>query len=132
MTTATQTDDNIEVPVIEIADGWTVDEVRTEEDCDDAFALLTEAITSIEYRMEKLREEGASVTSQAYRKAKAALRWKKAAMQAVQNKRGQIKRQAKQSQQVSRERILLDEIKATSPDAFFAAVSSLAARGIEA
>lgn len=132
MTNTTQADSNIEVPVIEIAEGWTIDEVLTEDDCDDAFALLTEAITSIEYRMERLREEGASVTSSAYRKAKAALRWKKAAMQAVQNRRGQIKRQARQAQQVSRDRILLNEIRSISPDVFRQAVKSLADRGIQA
>lgn len=130
--TTTQNDATLDVPIIEIAEGWTVEDLETQDDCDDAFAVLTEAIASIEYRMERLREEGASVTSPAYRKAKAALRWKKAGLQAVQTKRAKISREARAQKQASRDRILLDEIRALSPDAFYQAISSLAARGIQA
>ena len=87
----------IDVPVIEITDGWTVDDIQTEDDCDDAHAVLTAICASIEARMDDLSIAGLEVSVD-YKKAKAALRWKKAALAVVQNKRGRLIRAAKLEQ----------------------------------
>lgn len=83
--------DDIRVPVIEICNGWTVDELQTEDDCDDAFAVLTALIVSIEARMDDLAIAGNECSAE-HKHAKKALRWKKAAMAVVNNKRGKINR----------------------------------------
>lgn len=84
--------EEIQVPIIEITDGWTVDEIETEDDCDDAFAVLTALVVSIEDRMDRLEEAGNGLTPE-YRHAKRALRWKKAALSVVNTKRGRIRRE---------------------------------------
>ncbi len=80
-----------EIPIIFITDTWTVDDIKTEDDCDDAHALLTAVIVSIEAHMDDLEIKGQSVSVE-YKRAKMALRWKKAAMAVVNVKRGQINR----------------------------------------
>ncbi|WP_299949114.1 hypothetical protein [uncultured Ruegeria sp.] len=90
--------DDIEIPIIEINDGWTVDDVITENDCDDAFALLTSIVAAIEERMDILDAQGEKQSIQ-YIKAKAALRYKRAALNIVNIKRGRLKRQQKLDEQ---------------------------------
>lgn len=82
---------DVDVPLIEISDGWTVEDLRTQDDCDDAFAVLTGVICSIEAQIEKAQEDGRD-SGEWYRRLKGALRWKKAALSVVQTKRGQISR----------------------------------------
>ncbi|MEO1108300.1 MAG: hypothetical protein AAFX90_10290 [Pseudomonadota bacterium] len=84
--------DTIEIPIIEICDGWTVDDIETEDDCDDAFALLTKIVAGIETKMDILEAQDQKLTA-GYIKAKAALRYKKAALAIVNTKRGRLKRQ---------------------------------------
>ena len=83
--------DDIQVPIIYITGDWTVDQIETEDDCDDAHAVLTALIVSIEARMDDLEIQGRGV-SEEYKRAKISLRWKKAAMQVVNLKRGKINR----------------------------------------
>ena len=45
---------DIHVPIIEITDGWTVDEIQNEDDCDDAFAVLTAIIVNIELLLDNV------------------------------------------------------------------------------
>lgn len=85
--------DDIQVPIIYITDGWSVDDIETEDDCDDAHAVLTALIASIEARMDDLEIQGRAI-SEDYKRAKISLRWKKAAMQVVNLKRGKINRAA--------------------------------------
>lgn len=87
--------DEIQVPVIMITDDWSVDDIETEDDCDDAFAILTAQTARIEEKMDRLESENQKF-SEDYRKTKAALRWKKAALQVISTKRGRINR-AKQA-----------------------------------
>ncbi len=94
---ASKTDDT--VPVIYITKDWTIDDIKTMEDCDDAFAVLTEQIVGIETRVAALKEAGGDKV--ALTRALAALRWKRAAQQAVQNRRGEIKRARKQQNVVA-------------------------------
>ena len=117
--------DDITVPVIEITKGWTVDDIETEDDCDDAFAVLTGLVAAIELRIDEMAAIG-ETGAVAYRRAKAALRWKKAALQIVQTKRGKINRIKRAEVEASRDRRLLETIRAMSPDAFYRAVEALA------
>lgn len=109
--------DEIEVPVIEICDGWTVDDIQTEDDCDDAFAVLTALVVSIEARMDDLAMSGEEM-SVGYKRAKAALRWKKAALSVINIKRGKIKRQVKDETEKDRSERLIRYIAAMHNDVF--------------
>ncbi|WP_226782716.1 hypothetical protein [Oceaniglobus trochenteri] len=109
--------DEIEIPIVEIAPGWTVDDIRTEDDCDDAFAYLCKAVTAIETRLEEMEEFGCADARLKIR-TRSALRWKKAALTIVQTKRGQINRRRKEELHASRQRRLIDTIRDTEPEAF--------------
>ena len=92
---------------IQIDDGWTIGDLETLTDCDEAFAVLTAAVASIEGQLE--------LAGVAYQhdpvwtaRAKAALRWKKAALQAVNTKRSQFSREAKAAQNRAFERAFVD------------------------
>lgn len=82
---------DIEIPEIEITEGWAVKDVLTLEDCEDANAFLVAAVAGIEGWLETEALKPA-VTQDGPRvgKAKAALRFKKAALALVQQKRSGI------------------------------------------
>jgi hypothetical protein len=109
--------DEIEVPVIEICDGWTVDDIETENDCDDAFAVLTALVVSIEARMDDLAIAGKELSVD-YKRAKSALRWKKAALSVVGIKRGKIKRQVSAMEEKDRNDRIIRYIAAMHNDVF--------------
>ncbi|MEN8658304.1 MAG: hypothetical protein ABF313_09720 [Marivita sp.] len=107
--------DEIEVPIVEIVSGWTVDEIETQEDCDDAFCVLTKAIVGIELRISEMEECGQE-GSREHRMAKAALRWKKAALQIINRKYAQIGRREKEKQENGFDRLFVQYVKAHFPD----------------
>jgi hypothetical protein len=121
-------DAGIDIPIVEIGPGWTVDDIKTIDDCDDAFAYLTGAICSIENaisRMEDERDLGSKL-----RQTKGALRWKKAALQIVATRRGKLQRELSRKEQNTRDRELLDIIKRLFPAQFDAAIAHfIAERG---
>jgi hypothetical protein len=82
--------DEIEIPVIEIGPGWTVDEIETLDDCDDAHAYLTGALCAIENRIIEMEE--ICDTGPVYRRLVSARRWKKAGLSVVQTKRAKLNR----------------------------------------
>ena len=110
-----------EIPIIFITEDWPIDDVTTEDDCDDAFAVLTALIVSIEARMDDLEIQGLAVSVE-YKRAKSALRWKKAAMQMVNNKRGQINRVRADAIQTDRRERVMKYFAAMHPDEFRAAI----------
>ncbi len=79
------------VPVVYIdpSDDWTVDDLQTVEDCDEAIAFLTGAISSIEAKLSDLRAEP-ELDRDLYSRTFAARRWKHEAMRLVRIKRGQF------------------------------------------
>lgn len=103
---------DIEIPDIEIDKGWPVSDVQTIQDCDDAFAFLTAAIATIEYSisLENLRP-ASSRRFDWIAKATCALKFKKAAMDIVSQKRGQINRKEHARVQTQRDRMIVDHIK---------------------
>lgn len=107
--------DDIEVPVIEITKGWTVDDLETMEDCDDAFCVLTGIIVSIEAQIAELEYSGAE-KSQPHRAAKAALRWKKAALQIAQRKQATILRRETREKETAHDRSFIEYVYAYFPD----------------
>ena len=110
-------DDFISIPTIIITDDWTVDDIETEDDCDDAFAVLTAICVSIEAKMDDLAMQGKELSVE-HKKAKAALRWKKAALQVVQSKRGKINRKFKQVEQATLDRRIIAYFRAMHPNEF--------------
>jgi MFS superfamily sulfate permease-like transporter len=119
--------DDIEIPILAIGPGWTVDQLQNIDDCDDAFAYLTGAICAIESKIDAAEETG-TTAGIAFRRLKSALRWKKAALQVVATKRGKITRKMRQVEQDSKDRQLLDAIKDMYPKEFFAVVNRLRAK----
>lgn len=85
--------------VIYIEDDWSVDEIETVDDCDEAFEVLVYAIASIEYQldMESIEPSARSDEPTWERRARAALRLKKAAFSIIQYKRGAIERRRKEA-----------------------------------
>ena len=122
--------DDIQVPVIEICNGWTVDEIETFDDCDDAFAVLTGLVASIECRMDELAEQGLELSAE-HRHAKRALRWKKAALSVVNTKRSRLSRKQKESKEESINQRILNFIAAAHPEVMDSAIAHARA-GLEA
>lgn len=116
MTTEPQHLDEIIIPDIEIQDGWPVSEIATIEDCDDAYALLMAAVAEIEYELE-LKDLGvckfADPTWPA--RARRAMKYKRAALQIVGYKRGQIMEARRRDLQMTRDQALLEHVKASLP-----------------
>jgi hypothetical protein len=110
---------------LRVDDGWTVEDLQTCEECDEARLVLTETIARIEEQLleakQKLGATGEYANSDWYRRAKTALRYKKAALQAVQNRRAQIRQTQKGMAQQTRDRMLLDLIREKYPEQFKAA-----------
>jgi hypothetical protein len=112
--------DDIEIPIIEIEPGWAADSVKTDQDCDNAFAYLVSAVAQIEYQIDfedsKLL---AHQNKEWLARAKCALKYKKAALQIVNLRRGRINQEAKRAWQDSKDRRLLEYIRKIVPDATF-------------
>ncbi|MEM1088187.1 MAG: hypothetical protein AAGH90_10680 [Pseudomonadota bacterium] len=114
---------DISIPVIEICEGWTVEDLLTEDDCDDAFAFLIATCAKIEGRLEALERADEKGTSE-YIRAKSALRFKKAALQIVQTTRGRLNRARRAEDNQRADRVMLDFIRQRHPDAFSEAVQA--------
>lgn len=123
---------NIDDIWVDGRENWTVGDLKTIEDCAAAMATLTAAIVAVEGQLSVARAlatEGQYSDRVWFAKAKAALRWKKAGLQAVQLRRGQINRAEKLQINQQRDRLLLQEIKDGLPkEQFYQFVRSIAAR----
>ena len=115
--------EEIEIPVLEIAGEWTVDDLRTEDDCDDAYAYLVSAVASIEYQLDMYaiapaeHQIGRNDPTWAPR-ARAALRMKRAALQVVQNTRGRLDRKRRAAEQDSLRQEFMDIVRDSDPARF--------------
>ena len=116
---------DIIVPVVEICDGWTVDDVKSLDDCDDAFSYLTGAIVAIEGRISAIHSGMADNDAATLGRLKAALRWKKAAIQIVQNKRGKFAREERRFSSHSYDSKLLKLLLERYPNEFKECVALL-------
>lgn len=110
---------DIEIPIIEITKDWTVDDIQTLDDCDDAHAYLTGAVCSIEDKIDAAIELGTDL-GVGFRKLKRALRWKKAALNVVQTKRGKITRALKKAENLKHDERLINRMRDMFPKEFAA------------
>lgn len=113
--------DDIAIPDIEITPGWAVSDLKTEEDCDDAFAYLMAAVAEIEYQLE-LHDVGVSPipqTAQWAANARRALKYKRAALQILNTTRKRLSEEEKRQQRERFERQLLDHIRGSVGDQEF-------------
>ncbi|WLB14791.1 hypothetical protein QIH87_50130 (plasmid) [Bradyrhizobium elkanii] len=112
--------DDIQIPDIEITEGWAAKDVHSPADCDDAFAYLMSAIAQIEFQIDIELTKPKSVQDQVWTaRARCALKYKRAALQIVQQRRGYIAEADKRSRQEARDRKLLEYIRAVVPDRQF-------------
>lgn len=74
---------------IRITDSWFLDEISTLEECERAYAEITVQIVGLEIRIAD--PAAYDVSDAKLLRLHAALRFKKAALQGVQNKRGEIR-----------------------------------------
>lgn len=111
---------DIEIPDIEIDRGWPVSDVKTLEDCDDAFSFLMSACASIEYAIDmELLKPPHQRRGDWTARAKCALKYKKAALQIINQKRGGISTKESIAVQNQRDRLLLEYIRQRVPDEQF-------------
>lgn len=111
---------DIEIPVIEITEGWAAEDCKTIDQCNDAFAYLMAAVASIEFQidMENLKPKGEQ-NREWIARATCALKYKRAALQIVGQRRGVIDREMRRSKQDTRDRQLLEYIRRVVPDKQF-------------
>jgi hypothetical protein len=120
MIEAVQHIDDIEIPSIEITEGWPTDSVESQEDCDQAFAYLMSACAQIEYQIDmELTKPKEFQNGPWLAKARCALKYKKTALQIVGHKRGYINDAERRAWQDSRDRRLLEFIRANAPNEQF-------------
>jgi hypothetical protein len=112
--------DDIEIPVIEITAGWSAESVQTRKDCDDAFAYLMSACAGIEFQIDTELTKPKNFQDVMWMaKAKCALKYKKAALQIVQQRRSIIAETERRAWQDSRDRKLLEYIRGAVPNQQF-------------
>jgi hypothetical protein len=115
------------IPDLEIEPGWTVESITTLEECEDARLRLVEIIASIESQLARAaaekHETGEYADRHWWRRTQVALRLKKAALQRVQNLRSEIRRKAREGTQQSRERAIIEALRAIDPAALYKAIA---------
>lgn len=111
---------DVEIPIIEISDGWAAEDCNTTEQCNDAFAYLMSAVAGIEYQIDmeltKPKERQDLVWMA---KAKCALKFKKTALQIINQKRSVISSEADREFKDRRDRKLLEYIRSVVPGETF-------------
>lgn len=107
---------DIEIPDIEIAEGWPVSDITTTDDCNDAFAFLMSACAQIELQIDMEMSKPKPWDSAWLARANCALKYKKAALQIVNQKRGMFNTEATRAFQRERDRALLSYIRSVVPD----------------
>ena len=113
---------DIVIPVIEITEGWAAKDCVTHADCDDAFAYLMAACAQIEYQIDiELAKPKGHQAEIWLAKARCALKFKKAALQIVNQKRSAINEADKTAARNTHHNRLLEVIRASVPDDQFMA-----------
>lgn len=130
--------DEIEIPVVQIAQGWSVDDVLTEDDCDDAQIYLTGAVIVIDEKIAAAKEAGNTETP-GYRRLLSAKRWKQLALQIVAQKRGRIARAAKaaahaehEKRERTFERTFMSAVKREAPEVYLRCIALAQNAGVAA
>ena len=112
--------DDIEIPVIKITDGWPAENCKTIAECDDAFAYLMSACAGIEYQIDMERTKPLEHQNRPWlAKANCALKYKKAALAIVNQRRANINAATNQAFKEQRDQKLLRYIRSVVPDRQF-------------
>lgn len=109
---------------LRVGDDVTVEDLLTTDDCERASLSVTRVIVSIETQ---LAENGGADRSWVAR-ANGALRLQKAALQAIQNKRGALQRKEKQERMNTQDRLILNAVREIAPQVFKDALAKAAER----
>ena len=107
-----------------------VTDLQSLAECGDARTTLMVDISRIEMQLSEAKSEGAQgrfADGDWFRRANAALKMKKWALQLVQQRRGDISRASNRSYQDGRDKRLIEMFKAMFPDEFDRAVKALEA-----
>jgi hypothetical protein len=108
---------------------WSINDLRTVDDCDRARSVLTEALISIEYQLSEAaaeaRNRGCYADPTWFKRTQGALRYKKLMLQQVQDMRGQIVRAEKTAASQTRDRLLLNRLRLRFPEQFKAVLEEL-------
>lgn len=106
---------DIEIPDIEITEDWLVSDIKSREDCDDAYAYLMSAVAQIEYQIDMESAKPKPWDERWLAKARCALKYKKAALNIVNGKRGVFNHEDRIAFQRERDRVLLTYIRSVVP-----------------
>lgn len=120
---------DITIPIIDITDGWSIDQVKTIADCDEAEAYLTGAIAQIEAQLLENRLSGHPRGVDWAIRAKTALSYRKTARQMVARRRGEIGRAQRAESGNDHNRRLVDIFKAEFPEQFRQALAKMKETG---
>jgi hypothetical protein len=111
---------DVEIPVIEISEGWSAASVQTMDECNNAFSYLMSAVAQIEFQIDTELTKPKNFQDVYWlARAKCALKYKKAALQIVQQRRGVIAEADKRMWQERRDACLLEHIRSVTPDRQF-------------
>lgn len=115
------------VPELEIEPGWLVEDCKTIEELDDARLRLTEIIASMESQLARAAQERRDTGQYAdpvwWRRTQTALKFKRAAFQRVMNKAADLRRQRREATHHTRERAIIDALKAIDAAAYYRAIA---------
>lgn len=111
---------DIEIPVIEITEGWAASDVKTADDYEDAFSYLMAAVAQIEFQIEVENIKPPAQRDKLWlARASCALKYKKAALQIIAHSRARQSERERRAVQERRDRVVLDHIKASVPHSTF-------------
>lgn len=103
------------VPILEIADGWTTEDLETVEECDDALLVVEEDIAAIEGQLEnekRKRKDPSYTPNEAWEyRARQALKYKTVLKNRVVKIRAELKRNDATERALASHKRLLSHIK---------------------
>lgn len=109
-----------------IREGWTVSQLTTVQECDDARNIVTNAMACIEDQILRAKQDAVVNRKYAdpdwYARIQFALRKQKQVMVMIQNRRGYLSKTERHVQSITNDRKLLDAIKEMNPRVFYEAV----------
>jgi len=101
-----------------IRPGWSVDDLKSVEDCDQAVALIQAALIHMEEELLRAQLHEEFADPDWYARVKTAIRKHKQLLSMVHNRRGDFTRKKRQAETMAENRLLLDEIKKMNPELF--------------
>lgn len=105
-----------------IDDDVAVADLMTEAECANAFNLVTEQIVAIEAQVDEYKAGTRPFTAEWHKRAKGALRYKRAALQLIQTRQAEIRRAVKEAttkiENERFERFFINTVRQWAPDVY--------------